>query len=97
MGVPSRRIGIRLTGRRGLRGESADLRPIIALAGEIRREMAKKRRLLDDAVRSDLIALASDEVQNLDHVIKMGLRIDAARKREPDQLMRSRNLAASID
>ena len=63
--------------------------------GEMRREMAKKGRLLDYPVWHDAVALAPDEIQHLYDIIEMALRIDPARKGQPHQFVRRRNFAAA--
>lgn len=47
--------------------------------GEMRREMAKKGRLLDYPIGLDAVALAPDEIQDFHDIVEMALRIDPAR------------------
>jgi hypothetical protein len=43
-------------------------------------EMAQKRRLLCDLIGWDCVTLLPDEIQHLDDVVKMALRVNAARE-----------------
>ncbi len=53
-------------------------------ARKMRREMAQKRCLLRNDKGWDRVALPPDDIEHLDDIVEMTLRIDAARERKPD-------------